>query len=289
MVAFIPALSMWVVGLWCAHQILKPRLPHYSFQIKKFPVWKWVNGQLKTRLGAGVRLRNDNYVPIDVHALSFDLFYPDWHGTLAHIGNVQDTQQGQKEKGPKLYTQYDNNASIITTTSLYYSASHTPLWALLPRQSFETDDNVYVQPAGGIKVLSSLGWDLVRQGGTLSIPSSGVIQIKAHSKLPLTLSILCDNLLDVTTLEMQGIECELESVDMGWVHLPTAVTALRQSVLETHHHRPSSSKTTDNQISQTTTTTSFLGKKPVPPSFHEEYEKLARRVDWKDVMPMLTF
>ena len=234
MVAFIPALSMWVVGLLCAYQFAKPRLPHYSFQIKKFPVWRWVNGQLKTRLGAGVRLRNDNFVPIDVHALSFDLFYPDWHGTLAHIGNVQDTQQWQK-KGPKLSTQYDDEASIMT--SLYSSASTAPLWALLPRQSFETDDNVYVEPAGGIKVLSSLGWDLVRQGGTLSIPSSGVIQIKAHSKFPLTLSILCDNLLDVTTLEMQGVICELDSVDLGWIHLPTAISTLRQSVLETHRKR----------------------------------------------------
>jgi hypothetical protein len=279
MVAFIPALSMWVVGLLFAYQFAKPRLPHYSFQIKKFPVWRWVNGQLKTRLGAGVRMRNDNYVPIDVHALSFDLFYPDWHGTLAHIGNVQDTQQCQK-KGP-----FDE-ASI--TTALYSSASNTPLWALLPRQSFETNDNVYLQPAGGIKVLSSLGWDLVRQGGTLSIPSSGVIQIKAHSKFPLTLSILCDNLLDVTTLEMQGVECELDSIDMGWVDLPIAVMALRQSVLGTPH-RPSSSNSQSQSRTTTTTSLSFLGQKPAPPSFHEEYEKLARRVDWKEVMPMLSF
>lgn len=231
-----------------------------------------------------MRLRNDNYVPIDVHALSFDLFYPDWYGTLAHIGNVQDTQQWQK-KGPKLSTPYDE-ASIVT--SLYSSASITPLWALLPRQSFETDDNVYLQPAGGINVLSSLGWDLVRQGGTLSIPSSGVIQIKAHSKFPLTMSILCDNLLDVTTLEMQGITCELDSIDMGWVHLPTAISSLRQTVLETHRG-PSSSNTDNNSQSQSLTTTSLLGKRPVPPSFHEEYEKLVRRVEWKDVMPMLTF
>ena len=75
MVAFIPILAsiFAIVGIG---QVFKPRLPQYSFQINQLPILKYINGSFKTKLGAGVKLQNDNYVPIDVHSLSFDLYYP---------------------------------------------------------------------------------------------------------------------------------------------------------------------------------------------------------------------
>ena len=286
------------MGLLVMAQIFKPRLPRYSFRILKFPWLQRVNGQFKTRLFSKVGLRNDNYVPIDVHALSFDLFYPDWKGSLAHIGHVHDTKQvaspiRKKRLGndsTSATSDLNSQLSILTETIVNQNA---PLWALSPRQTFETTDEVFMQPAGfNFRVVSSLGWDLFQQGGTLLIPSSGVIQVKAaNAKIPLTLSILCDNRLDAWTLEMQGLECELDALELGWKNMAESVKTLRSTVLQ--NHAVWSAAEAEQVVNVESSARSdrargtVLGRKPAPPSFQEEFEKLSHRLEWKQVMPML--
>lgn len=264
MVAFLPALSVWAVGLFCVFQLLKPRLPTYSFRIKNM-VPRFIHNRFTARLGAGVKLTNHNFVHIDIHALSFDLFYPDWKGSLNHIGHVHDAQQGMED--PTLEV---SNKSSSTVGDAILSSSYPPaLWALLPRQSFETTDEVFMQPYGNLKVLSSLSWDLLRLGGTLQVPSSGVIHLRANGRFPLTLSIMCDNNLNAWSLEMQGITCELHNLEMGWSDLPNAVEQLRSKVIELAQGGKE-----------------LMGRKEY--SFDEEYEKLVKALHWRDVMPMLT-
>lgn len=261
MVALLPSVGFWIIaGLAVFHQFVKPKLPKYSFQINQIPTLKWVGGlDVRTKLGAGVKLRNDNYVKIDVHALSFDLYYPDWRGSLNHIGHIHDKEQlnGSADEAPR------------RTKARKKSP---PLWSLAPRAEFSTQDHVFVQPAGGIKVLSSLGWDLLAQSGELIIPSSGVIHIRANSQVKVTLSILCDNVLDALTLEMQGMECEMDSLKIGWLDMASSVSNLRNFVMDTHRYSGGS-----------------VISKPAPPSFHDEFERAANKVSWTDALSLLNF
>lgn len=263
MVAFIPALSLWIVGILCAAQFLKPRLPAYSFRIRGI-VPKWVDRRFKARLGAGVWLRNDNYVPIDIHALSCDIYYPDWDGALNHLGHVHDVQQVARR------------VQEASSEKIFISQ---PLWKIAARQTFETNDQMFMQPVSvGLGVLSSLSYDLIRKYGTVNVPSSMVVQVKANEKIPLTMSILCDNELNALTLELVGVTCELDNVMVGWYDLSDQVEKLRVKTIA--GHQP--------QVENDNRHASIVGKKPDPPNFHDEYEKATRKINWRDV-PILAF
>ena len=320
MVAFLPLLA-GILALVGIGQVLKPRLPHYTFRINQFPMIQWINGSFKTKLGAGVSLQNDNYVPIDVHSLSFDLYYPNrWASTssvlveedfndtgyeidlyeydasntddgltkqknkkkskskktstinkafnnLVHIGQVQDKHQQEQPKPKKglfdkIKQRRRRSSSSSSSDSLELAiksstaikdfkdattsnddndnelssqVSHKPpLWEMLPRQLFETVDHVFMEPynVGHVGVMTSLSWDILKSGfGTLQIPSSGVIQVKANKKLPLTMSIICDNILNTWTMTMSGVSCELSNIELGWNNMESAISKLRNEVL----------------------------------------------------------
>jgi hypothetical protein len=263
MLPFIPAVSICLVGILFAAQFLRPRLPAYSFRIRGI-VPKWIDRTFKARLGAGVWLRNDNYVPIEIHALSCDIYYPDWDGALNHIGHVHDVQQVFRQKEE--------------ITSEYLSISQA-LWKIEARQTFETNDQMFLQPVSvGLGVLSSLSYDLMRKYGTVNVPSSMVVRVKANKKIPLTMSILCDNELNTLTLEMVGLTCELDNLMLGWYDLPEQVEKLRVKTIA--GHQP--------QVENGTRNPSIVGRKPEPPNFHDEFEKAAKRISWRDV-PILAF
>jgi hypothetical protein len=347
MVAFIPALVGGIMSIFALVHMFKPRLPAYSFQIIKFPRFKWINGQIKSRLGADVKMRNDNFVPIDVHGLTFDLFYPDWQGSLTHIARVQDvhqnTQQTQSQQQSKQPTstasttaiksikpiaggssvvpkhQRDDSSSskqeitidsLMETAMVAASASAAPLmWALLPRQSFETTDDVFVQAFGNYKVFSSLGWDLIRNGGTLMVPSSGVLHLHikvaaapASMNIPITLSILCDNMLDTWTMEMQGVDCELDTIDMGWADITKTAERLQEYVLRelqgitvptatvvVVQDNDNNSVNGNGEAGAAARHASVLagGKKKQQASFHEQLARMVRRVEWRDAKTIL--
>lgn len=266
------------------HSVFQPRLPQYSFRVRSLvPRWS----KRRVQVGAGVKMHNDNFVAIDIHALSFDMFYPDWKGRLQHIGHVHDVKQ-----------QHDDNVAEEVLVTTIADASETdktlqrlqqelqvaeeiadtaPLWALEPRQSFETIDTVLMQPpsALSLSVLSNLSWDILKLGGKLNLPSSGVIHLKANRQVPLTLSILCDNLLNTWTMELEGRSCTMDAMELGWVNMQNSVQRLRQKVLvpNTPEFEIAMSvvahEDDDNDATKTTTTPQL--------SFQEEFDKLQRK------------
>ena len=275
MVAFIPSLSLWMVGFLCVYQFLKPRLPKYAFRIQKMRP-HWFDNQFRAKLGAGVWMRNDNYVHLDIHALSCDIYYPDWDGGLNYIGHIHDAQQVTRRQLELPAT--GGGSDDLAEIKLREKRS-APLWRIPARQTFETNDHVMMIPVKlGWGVLSSLFFDLIRKYGTINLPSSMVIHIKANKKIPLTLNILCDNELNAWSLEMMGITCELDSVAVGWYDLASEVTKLRSSVIDGHQPLPLDEEKR----------TSIVGRKPAPPNFHDEFEKATKRIDWRDV-PILAF
>lgn len=234
MVALLAALS---VGLTAAF-LLYPRLPKYSFQIRSMaPRWYRDTG-FRAKLGAKVQLKNDNYMAIDIHALSFDLYYSDLWGNIQLLGNVQDTRQREVHllQQEEIIVPTQTSALAAETVAALaeeaaFASADTPLWHMEARKQFETYDSVLMAPIGGLSVVGNLLWDMIHQWGVVKVRSTGSIHIKANRQMPLTLNILCDNLLDAWTLEMQGMHCELDRLDVGWKDIPQAMDALRIKLL----------------------------------------------------------
>jgi hypothetical protein len=220
-------------------------------------------------VGAGVKMHNDNFVAIDIHALSFDMFYPDWKGSLQHIGHVHDVNQKLPEEIEELITAAtDSPADRDQKDNLEDSSStSTPLWALQPRQSFETIDTVLMQPptALSLSVLSNLSWDMVKMAGKINLPSSGVIHLKANRQVPLTISMLCDNLLNTWTMELEGRHCTMDAMELGWMNMQNSVQKLRQKVLL------QTQNTEDFVIDMS------VVAEPKKLSFQEEFDRLQRK------------
>ena len=249
MVAFLPLLSVGLTSLTLAF-LLYPRLPHYSFQIRSaWPKWFWGGDGFRVTLGAKVQLKNDNFVAIDIHALSFDLYHADWWGETQLLANVQDlrlregylahatpTKQyiveqpvhddGDKRIESKGYV--DKNETNIIKEAFHPESERgvsepLPIWQLQAQTFFKTYDYVLMQPIGGLATVANVMYAMIQNGGVVNVRSTGAIHIKANGQLPLTLNIICDNVLYGFTLEMKGVHCELHRLDVGWKDIPTAM------------------------------------------------------------------
>jgi hypothetical protein len=237
MVAFLPLLSVCLTSLTAVF-LLYPRLPRYSFTIRSAaPRWYRELG-FRAKLGAKVMLHNDNHIAIDIHALSFDLYYSDIWGNTQLLGNVQDTRQREIHllQQQEIIVPIQTSAAAVETVAALveeaaFASAATPLWHMEARKQFETYDSVLMAPIGGLTVVANLLWDMIHQWGVVKVRSTGTIHIKANRQMPLTLNILCDNLLDAWTLEMQGMECELDRLDVGWKDIPQAMEGLRVKLL----------------------------------------------------------
>lgn len=91
-------LWMWATALAGSTLVfqtfVKPRLPVYRLQVHGLPTLKRLKGEWTTQLPTRVRLFNENYLPIDVHALQFDIFVTHAaDGSLQHVGHIQDRHQ----------------------------------------------------------------------------------------------------------------------------------------------------------------------------------------------------
>jgi hypothetical protein len=135
--------ATWAVGLLAAaastlvlQHFCKPRLPVYKMSVQGFPVPQFLQGQLATQLEAQIEMHNDNYVPIDVHALWFDMYYMDWDGNLQHIGQVQDKrqkdymdlQEAEKREKSKQSGKQVSDKKNATSVNATKSKSSLSLW-----------------------------------------------------------------------------------------------------------------------------------------------------------------
>ncbi len=165
-------------------------------------------------MAATIKMHNDNFMSIHIHAMTMDMYYPDWNSRLQHVGQVMDARQ-------------------VLVGSVKEMDFPSAVWVMPPRQNFETVDNVMMIPYGGAKVMSSLSWDAIQKGGVLEVPLSGVIHIKADGKVPLTLTMVCENLLDTWSMEVSGVSCNMESLEPGWSNMTVASERLRAKLVNT--------------------------------------------------------
>jgi hypothetical protein len=234
MVAFLPVVSVGLTGLTLAFFIY-PRLPHYSFQIRSASP-RWYQGEgFRAILGANVQLKNDNYVAIDIHALSFDLYYDDWWGETQLLANVQDTRLREVQTLHEDEDEVESYPASEEMDTEALVAAESPIWKLLPRERFETYDHVLMEPIAGLSTVANLLYGMILNWGTVPVRSSGAVQLKANGKVPLTLNILCDNLLNGFTLEVKGVHCELHRLDIGWKDIPSAMILLGEVLLKSEN------------------------------------------------------
>jgi hypothetical protein len=71
-----------------------PRFPFYqitTLRLLKFDVWNLLWRQTITAtVEAEVEMENANFIWSQVHATAVDMYYPDWHGRIQLLGNLQD-------------------------------------------------------------------------------------------------------------------------------------------------------------------------------------------------------
>ena len=223
MVAILPfGVGILAAGLMLA-SLARPRLPSFSFKVLKLYPTLLHDSTPAFNVGANIQLHNANFITAAVHAFTFDLYYPDWEEKLRYIGQVTDKRQ--KESPPL----------AETTNTTKTAKNKAPIWELAPRADFEIIDDVIMVPTNaGSKVFSSLSWDVFQKSGVLQVPLSGVFHIKANGKIPLSMSMICDNnVLDTWKMEFQGISCRLDSVGLGWTNLTIESARLRSKLEDT--------------------------------------------------------
>ena len=224
---------------------VRPRLPVYRLHVESFPRLRWIaeQGMWKTQLPTRVSLFNENYLPIDVHALQFDLFYAStWDGSLQYLGHVQDRHQ------QKLKTATAVSPSCLASTTIANSRNSTanasaqrqqPVWQIGPRADFDCQDKIYVGIPVLAKLLPSLAsmikhW--IKGRGRLILPTTGVAHVQVPPAAKATIALICDNSVNLWTLQVVGVVCELKQVVPGFTSLERMADTMRQHALE--HLRP---------------------------------------------------
>ena len=199
--------------------VLMPRVPLYEFRVRSLPLFSLRGGELQTVIKADVLMQNDNFVKTDIHAIAFDLYYPTWDGTLHHIGHVRDRAH--------------HMASTSEYNTLNTTTPETPLWTMHARQSFQTRDEVHlrVPTRTMVKSLGHLLWQLMRGGGLITVPSSGVAHVKSSSA-KVTISMTCDNTLNALTMKLEGRQCTLSKLASGWLDMDDEADRMRWQTLQ---------------------------------------------------------
>lgn len=270
-------------------RVARPRLPIYNLEMVGLPLPKRSGrtNEWKIALTTDVDMFNANFVHIDVHALSFDMFYASSSGAengeqmLRHIGNVQDLQQHEKkpppastasntdqpqgrEKKPRRNLFKRGGSANSNSTA---EAPPLPIWSIESRSNFTTTTSMLMSVNFGdlVRSLYQLLCRWWQNSGRLTVPMTGVAHIRAVTqyskdddgnsadksekttattaavksshplalKLPFTVSIICDNLIDTwrRQVKITGVECAMHNMASGWADLETATTAVREFAL----------------------------------------------------------
>lgn len=236
---------VWVFGAVFAgtavQQVLKPRLPAYQLDVRilQDPVTAatqhvWIaQGSYYSAVPAAISFFNENFLNLDVHALHFDLFYMDWDGRLERIGELKDRQQVEQRQQQDLATSSSaerrhNHNNTQTSTA--------PLWSIPGRANFTVHDTLYVGSLWsclkGMMFNSRFYWSLWKGGGHLALPTTGVAHVRANGQARLTVTFVCDNLVDTWTLRVQGVDCQLRQLSTGWTNMTHSTDQLRAYAIE---------------------------------------------------------
>jgi hypothetical protein len=286
-------------------RVVRPRLPEYHIYVVGLPVPKRSDrtNEWKLAVQTDVDFFNANFIHIDVHALSFDLFYASSTTTigddnelseqriLRHIGSVQDLQQhvtshpSEAEGAPLLLEQprqqtgrkrrrnlFQRKGKARKSESKSKGNSTSPLWSIESRSNFTASTTMMTSLNIGdlLRSLYHLLCQWWKNSGSLTVPMTGVAHIRAVTqydkhdrtkatersttavsatstspkvstrshhplalKLPFTVSIICDSLVETWRWQTKitGVECALHNLLPGWTDLEATAATVRDFAL----------------------------------------------------------
>lgn len=182
--------------------IVAPKIPVYEFAVL-YPPLLWFGdswGELKATLHAQLSLQNPNVIQSDVHAATFDLYFPTWEGDFVHFAHVEDVYQ----RAPN------------------YTIPKEGFWKIKPRELFQLQDKVVLRIglSNLCRILSHLLYQVFRGGGMLNIVSTGATLISTPPHMKHTLTFVCDTDLNAITNKMVGSDCVVDKLSAGrWSNL----------------------------------------------------------------------
>lgn len=211
-------------AIFMVHELM-PKVPLYKVTVTNWPWLFWQGGEIQTTLDTNVVMDNVNYVKTDIHAIAFDVYFPNWDGTLHHIGHVRD--KAHYKASTELYK------STIDTTATTIKTPETPLWTMHARKQFQTNDKMHmrVPPMQMLKSIGHLLWQAIKGRGKIQMPATGVAHVKASNSAKVTISMTCDNELNIFTMNMEGRKCSLDKLATGWIHMDDEADRLRAHTL----------------------------------------------------------
>ena len=237
---------------------LQPRLPVYLLQLKfdTLPQFRKsaVTQQWQSVMATQVQFYNANYLHLTVHALTFDLYLEDVReatedtqlrgNSLLYMGTITDPEQHQ----------------------LAHRPDTTVLWSIRARSNFTLDHCPLFMSVNA----SSLKWrsllqilirwwrHMFHKDVPFTLPTTGVAHMRASSfprpslnetissgfatalsSVPLTVSIICDNTIDIWRMQVMGTDCVMRNMQPGWKPLNTSVHQLRKYALSKLRVHPS--------------------------------------------------
>jgi len=102
------------------------------------------------------------------------------------------------------------------------------------RKTFNTHDDMHmrVPPMQVAKTIGHLLWQAIKGRGIITMPATGVAHVKASNSAKVTISMICDNELNVFTMNMHGRKCTLDKLATGWIHMDDEADRLRAHTLQ---------------------------------------------------------
>lgn len=215
--------------------------------------FRWM--AISAKLFTGMEVHNDNVLGADLYSTHVDIYYPDWYGDLQHIGYLEETERFSKRGDCNPHEEDDRGMCLPDmTTSGRVSASSTTIieTAITPTPFFSVQSRgmstsnpgaitVYVQHVSPSTYLNILK-NIFLQWGKIDILVSGVAHVKTPLGIPLSLGLVCDNVLDAgriafrsedrRSLKIVGKTCALEKVSTGWTGILEMAAEVKDRVIE---------------------------------------------------------
>jgi hypothetical protein len=141
-----------------------------------------------------IQLHSDNYMAVRVYSLMFDLYQVNLYGNLTCFGRIEDA------------------AGTYNKTKYNYTK---PLWLIPPRADFHHTDTLYLTLFSYETMHTAPMLSRSALTSVIRVPTTGVVHVIAMATR-FTLSLLCDNEMNLYTMTVTGIQCSIHSVASGW-------------------------------------------------------------------------